>query len=100
MMLVVGSANSSNSLRLAELARASGVIARLVDGPDDIDLSWFTGDEAVAISAGASAPESVVQRCVTLLERRFPGVIEVRVVCKEEVRFLLPKSLRTALNDR
>ena len=55
MVLVVGSRNSSNSQRLAELARGSGVAARLIDGPADIDLSWFSGEETVVLTAGASA---------------------------------------------
>ena len=64
MVLVVGSQNSSNSQRLAELARACGVAAHLIDGPADIDLGWFSGEETVLITAGASAPEALVQECV------------------------------------
>ena len=56
MVLVVGSQNSSNSQRLAELARACGVAAHLIDGPADIDLGWFSGDETVMITAGAQRP--------------------------------------------
>ena len=94
LVLVVGSRNSSNSLRLAELARASGVAAHLVDGPADIDLGWFSGDETVVITAGASAPETVVQQCVDLLKQRFGASALVRSICTEQVSFLLPEPLR------
>ena len=60
VVLVVGSQNSSNSQRLAELARACGVAAHLIDGPADIDLGWFSGEETVVLTAGASAPEALV----------------------------------------
>ncbi|MBN1908898.1 MAG: 4-hydroxy-3-methylbut-2-enyl diphosphate reductase [Pirellulales bacterium] len=92
--LVVGSRNSSNSQRLAELCRASGVDARLVDGPDDIDMAWLADRRNVLITAGASAPEDIVQDCVRLLEDRFDATVELRTIREEEVRFLLPDSLR------
>ncbi len=94
IVLIVGSQNSSNSQRLAELARSDGVSAHLVDGPADIDLGWFSGSKTVVISAGASAPESVVQQCVAMLQERFAATVESRTICKERVRFLLPKALR------
>jgi len=99
IVLVVGSQNSSNSRRLAELAQSTGNPGHLVDGPDDIDLGWFTGDETVAISAGASAPESVVQECVALLQAKFETTVESRTICEEEVRFALPKPLRDDKNE-
>jgi len=92
--LVVGSQNSSNSQRLAELARSAGVPTHLIDGAADIDPAWFQGDETVLLTAGASAPENVVQQCVTLLQQRFAARVETRTVCEEDVRFLLPKELR------
>ena len=91
VVLVVGSQNSSNSQRLAELARASGVATHLIDGPPDIDMAWFRGQETVLFTAGASAPEALVQRCVSLLQDRFGASIETRMVCQEQVRFALPK---------
>ena len=120
VVLVVGSQNSSNSQRLAELARASGVATHLIDGPPDIDMAWFSspekgdsphlceapsgpsgqkgtvpffrsGEETVLFTAGASAPEALVQRCVSLLQDRFGASIETRMVCQEQVRFALPK---------
>lgn len=94
LVLVVGSANSSNSRRLAELARATGVAARLIDGPDDIDPAWLGGARTVLLTAGASAPESVVADCVDWLRRRFDAQVETRTVCEEKVRFELPEPLR------
>lgn len=92
--LVVGSQNSSNSQRLAELARASGVPAHLIDGAEDIDPAWFDGHETVLVTAGASAPETVVEQCVALLKDRFGAIVESRTVREENVRFLLPRELR------
>jgi 4-hydroxy-3-methylbut-2-en-1-yl diphosphate reductase len=92
--LVVGSQNSSNSRRLAELCRASGVRTEMVDGPDDIDPTWFGGGETVLVSAGASAPEDVVEACVRSLVERFGADVESRQVQPEEVSFVLPKELR------
>lgn len=94
VVLVVGSQNSSNSRRLAELAISCGVSAHLIDGPADIDLGWFTGDETVVITAGASAPEGLVEECVNLLQRRFNASVETRVIRQEQLRFSLPKPLR------
>jgi 4-hydroxy-3-methylbut-2-enyl diphosphate reductase len=93
LVLVVGSQNSSNSRRLAELARSRGVPAFLIDGPEDIDLQWFQPAMTVAITAGASAPEGIVQQCVDFLERHFPTVVETRQVCEEHTCFALPEPL-------
>ena len=76
VVIVVGSRSSSNSRRLAEQAEANGVRSFLVDGAEDIPLSEFTGNESVLITAGASAPEHLVQGCVDLLKRQFDAVIE------------------------
>jgi 4-hydroxy-3-methylbut-2-enyl diphosphate reductase len=92
--LVLGSQNSSNSQRLAELARESGIAAYLIDDAADVDLDWFRGDENVLITAGASAPESVVQDCVALLQQRFDATVESRTLREEEVYFPLPRELR------
>jgi 4-hydroxy-3-methylbut-2-enyl diphosphate reductase len=93
-VLVVGSANSSNSRRLAELAGACGVTAHLIDGPHDIDLQWFTGSETVVITAGASAPEALVSKCVALLQKHFGASVETQEICREQMRFALPKLQR------
>ena len=90
VLLVVGSCNSSNSRRLAELGASCSVPSYLIDGPNDIDLGWFTGDETVLITAGASAPESVVQECVDMLRWRFGGSVELQAVREEQIRFALP----------
>ena len=92
--LVVGSQNSSNSQRLAELARESGVPSHLIDGPNDIRTNWFKGPETVLITAGASAPETVVQECVGFLKVRFGARIETRTIREEQVQFILPRELR------
>jgi 4-hydroxy-3-methylbut-2-en-1-yl diphosphate reductase len=94
-VLVVGSANSSNSRRLTELAAAHAVKAYLVDGPSDIKLDWFAGDETVVVTAGASAPEFLVQQCVALLKERFNGSVESRAIQEERMSFLLPEPLRS-----
>ena len=96
LVIVLGSQNSSNSQRLAELARERGIPAHLIDGANEIDAGWFRGDETVVITAGASAPESVVQDCITLLKERFAATVEERTIREEEVYFPLPKELRAA----
>jgi 4-hydroxy-3-methylbut-2-enyl diphosphate reductase len=96
LVLVLGSQNSSNSQRLAELARERGIPAHLIDGADEIDPGWFRGDETVVITAGASAPESVVQDCIAWLKDRFNATVEERTIREEEVYFPLPKELRAA----
>jgi 4-hydroxy-3-methylbut-2-enyl diphosphate reductase len=94
VVLVLGSQNSSNSQRLAELARENEVAAYLIDGPGDVDPAWFSGQETVLITAGASAPESVVQACVEYLQTRFGATVEERQIREEEVYFPLPRELR------
>jgi 4-hydroxy-3-methylbut-2-enyl diphosphate reductase len=93
-VLVLGSQNSSNSQRLKELAVETGVQARLIDGVADIDPAWFRGDETVVVTAGASAPESVVEECVAFLVERFGASVESRAIRSEEVHFPLPRELR------
>ncbi len=95
IVLVLGSQNSSNSQRLAELAAGSGVSAHLIDGPEDIHSEWFRGDETVLVTAGASAPEVVVDRVIDLLKDRYQATVQVRSIRKEEVSFPLPRELRT-----
>lgn len=95
IVLVLGSQNSSNSQRLRELAVERNVAAHLIDGADDIDPAWFTGDETVLVTAGASAPESVVQGCIEFLQETFAATVELRSIREEEVHFPLPRELRT-----
>jgi 4-hydroxy-3-methylbut-2-enyl diphosphate reductase len=94
VVLVLGSQNSSNSQRLAELARENDVPAYLIDGAAEIDPAWFAGDETVLVTAGASAPESVVEECVAFLKERFNATVEPRNIRQEEVYFPLPRELR------
>jgi 4-hydroxy-3-methylbut-2-enyl diphosphate reductase len=96
LVIVLGSRNSSNSQRLAELAADSGIPAHLIDGASEIDPAWFTGNETVVITAGASAPESVVQDCVQWLRSHYDATVEERVIREEDVYFPLPKELRAA----
>ncbi len=96
LTLVVGSQNSSNSQRLAELARQRGIEAYLIDGTDDMNPEWFAGVETVLMTAGASAPEVVVEECLDWLRDRFAAKVEVRSLREEKVSFPLPKGLRTA----
>jgi 4-hydroxy-3-methylbut-2-enyl diphosphate reductase len=100
VVLVLGSQNSSNSQRLAELATESGVTAYLIDGPADIDMRWFTADDTVLVTAGASAPEMVVEQCVKLLEDRFGATVESRAIREEQVYFPLPKEVRQIAGSR
>jgi 4-hydroxy-3-methylbut-2-enyl diphosphate reductase len=94
LVLVLGSQNSSNSQRLKEIAHENGISARLIDGAQDIDPTWFDGVNTVLITAGASAPESVVQECITYLHDRFGATVESRSIREEDVHFPLPRELR------
>lgn len=94
VVLVLGSQNSSNSQRLAELARETGVQAYLIDGASDINLAWFKPTDTVLVTAGASAPEHVVEECLDFLKRQFDATVEARSVREEEVYFPLPRELR------
>lgn len=99
LMLVVGSINSSNSNRLRELAEKQGVSAYLIDGADDIDPAWLVGKSRVGLTAGASAPEDLVQGVVARL--RQAGVVSVREASGrvEDVVFALPKELRVVVSS-
>lgn len=92
--LVLGSQNSSNSQRLKELAEDSSVRSYLIDGVSEIVPEWFTGDETVLVTAGASAPETVVEECVDWLKDRFEADVQLCMVREENVHFPLPKVLR------
>ena len=94
LVLVLGSQNSSNSQRLRELAKEFGKPAYLIDGPDDLKEEWFFQDQKVFITAGASAPESVVQSTISWLQERYSATVREDVVRIEEVNFPLPKALR------
>lgn len=97
LVLVLGSQNSSNSKRLAEIARSLGPHSHLIDGVSEIEPSWFEGVETVMITAGASAPEDVVQEVIEYLQQRYSATIQEEWVREENVHFPLPKSLRELL---
>ena len=96
--LVLGSQNSSNSQRLRELAVESGIAGYLIDRASDIDDAWFGPEDTVLITAGASAPESVVQECIDYLCANFNAKVEVRTIRSESVHFQLPRELRQFAN--
>jgi 4-hydroxy-3-methylbut-2-enyl diphosphate reductase len=95
LVIVLGSQNSSNSLRLAELARGLGKPAYLIDAVRELKPEWFEGVDRVLITAGASAPEDVVQECVAYLERHYGATVESRTIREEHVNFPLPRELRS-----
>jgi 4-hydroxy-3-methylbut-2-enyl diphosphate reductase len=99
LMLVVGSINSSNSNRLRELAEKQGINAFLVDGAEDIQEAWLTGISAVGVTAGASAPEGLVQGVIGRL--RESGGISAEEVSgvPETIEFALPRALRFTLEE-
>ena len=94
LLLVIGSANSSNSNRLVEVARSGGVPARLIDDESEIDEAWLSGVESVGVTAGASAPESVVGRVVSWFRERGVGEIKMQDADAEMVSFRGPVELR------
>jgi 4-hydroxy-3-methylbut-2-enyl diphosphate reductase len=94
LVLVVGSANSSNTSRLAEVARRCGTRAEILDDASGLKLSWLDGVSTIALSAGASAPEHLVQSLIDTLATLGPLCIEQRSVTKETVAFSLPLEVR------
>ncbi len=95
LTLVLGSQNSSNSQRLAELSRESGVPAHLIDGPQDINPEWFKNVNTVLVTAGASAPQVVVEEVLDLLRSDYNATIVPRSLREENVSFPLPRELRS-----
>jgi 4-hydroxy-3-methylbut-2-enyl diphosphate reductase len=96
VVIVVGSQNSSNSLRLAELGNQRGKPSYLVDSARELFYDWFKPGQTVLLTAGASAPEKLVQECVDYFKENFKAEIENRVIKEEKVLFGLPKELRVA----
>jgi 4-hydroxy-3-methylbut-2-enyl diphosphate reductase len=99
LVLVVGSVNSSNSNRLRELAEREGAAARLVDGPEDLDPAWFEGVGRIGVTAGASAPESLVEGVVARLRAWGGDAAVERDGRPENVQFSLPRELRLVERD-
>jgi 4-hydroxy-3-methylbut-2-en-1-yl diphosphate reductase len=97
VVLVVGSRNSSNSNRLRELAEQRGVTAYLIDGADDIQPQWLAGKSRIGVTAGASAPEVLVQDVVNRL-RALGGTSAAELAGRaENVVFSLPPALRRVI---
>ncbi len=96
LVLVIGSANSSNSNRLCEVSKEAGVQAYLIDGPQDLDAQWLQGVASVGLTAGASAPEIIVQRTLEFLSERFSVSVETLDGANENVHFRLPVRLMDA----
>ena len=94
LLIVIGSANSSNSNRLRELGERMGKPSYLIDSLRDVKREWFAGVENVGISSGASAPEDLVQDVVRWIQSEFPGTdAEDYVILEENVHFSLPEIL-------
>src|SRR5579872_4338463 len=96
LVLVIGSRNSSNSLRLVEVARDLGARAHLIDNAGELDPAWLDGARTVGISSGASAPENLVEELVELFRARGVSDVSELRVTREDVRFMLPKAIRAA----
>jgi 4-hydroxy-3-methylbut-2-enyl diphosphate reductase len=94
VVLVAGSKNSSNSVRLVERSEREGTPAHLIDGATDIDLSWLTGASVVGLTAGASAPPAVVSEIITALSGLGTVTVTERVTTTESVQFGLPREVR------
>jgi len=95
LVLVVGSQNSSNSQRLVETAKQLGRAAYLIDDESELKREWFAGKNSVLVTAGASAPEHLVQNLVRRIQREFGGEVEQRTLVQEDVAFELPRSVRS-----
>ena len=94
LLLVIGAANSSNSVRLAEVAlRAGASASHLIESADDLDWAWLEGVQTVGITAGASAPEDLVEGLIAALSARFDATVEEVRVTDEDVVFKLPRVL-------
>ena len=99
-MLVIGSQNSSNSQRLVDVARDLGAQAHLIDNEAQVRDEWLEGARVVGITSGASAPEELVQRLVAFFRDRGTEDVSEFEVMREDVRFMLPKTVRQAIAAR
>ena len=91
---MVGSSTSSNSNRLRELAEKEGAPSYLIDGPADIDPAWLAGKTAIGVTAGASAPEVLVQQVISRLRELGATTVSEIAGQEENVVFALPRELR------
>jgi 4-hydroxy-3-methylbut-2-enyl diphosphate reductase len=94
VVLVAGSKNSSNSVRLVEVCERAGTPAYLIDDASDIQLEWLAGASRIGLTAGASAPPAVVSEIVSALSGLGPVSVSERVTTTESIRFGLPKEVR------
>jgi 4-hydroxy-3-methylbut-2-enyl diphosphate reductase len=97
LVLVIGSANSSNSNRLVEVARDHGAASYLIDNEAEVREEWLEGARVVGITSGASAPEELVQRLVDFFRERGTEDVSEFEVVQEDVRFMLPREIRREL---
>jgi 4-hydroxy-3-methylbut-2-en-1-yl diphosphate reductase len=97
LVLVIGSRNSSNSNRLVEVAREHGAQSHLIDNESQVQEEWLEGVETVGITSGASAPEELVSRLVEFFRERGVSDVSEFEVVQEDVRFMLPKTIRQAI---
>lgn len=95
VLIVLGSQNSSNSRRLMEIGASRGVPSYLVDGVGELKAEWFEDAKTVVVTAGASAPEVVVQDCIQFLQREFNAVVSEETLREENVHFAMPRELLT-----
>jgi 4-hydroxy-3-methylbut-2-enyl diphosphate reductase len=100
LVLVIGSRNSSNSQRLVDVARDYGARAELIDNETQVREEWLEGARVVGVSSGASAPEELVSRLVDFFRARGTRDVEELEVLREDVRFMLPKTVREQLAAR
>jgi 4-hydroxy-3-methylbut-2-enyl diphosphate reductase len=98
LVLVIGSTNSSNSNRLVDVARDLGTAAYLIDGAADVQEAWLEGAKVVGITSGASAPEELVSGLIDFFRARGTTQVEDFHVLREDVRFMLPKTIRQAIS--
>jgi len=97
LLLVLGSRNSSNSLRLVEVARLCGTESHLIDDKTEVREEWLAGKRVVGISSGASAPESLVEDLVDFFRARGVSDVSTLLTVSEDVRFMLPKEIRAVV---
>ena len=94
VVLVIGSINSSNSKRLVERAEEQGRESYLIDDVSHLKSEWLAGKQSVMVTAGASAPDHLVQALLDRLVGEFDGIVETRTLVEEDVYFDMPKSLK------
>ena len=100
LLIVLGSQNSSNSRRLEEIGVTSGKRAYLIDGAHELQDEWFTGVETIGITAGASAPEVVVEETIEAIRSRYGATVEEFKTRDENVHFQLPRELRILMGAK